>query len=243
VNGAHSRTGLLVPGFAALVGFLVLVALGTWQIERKAWKEALIETLTRRLDEAPVALPPPVDWPSMTAANSEFLRVRVRLEFAGGNDALVYTGGSNLRDDVKSPGYFAFAPARLPDGGTVVVNRGYAPGTSYPLPTGAQEIVGALRWPEAPPWFVAAHDDAGRVWHVRDHRAMAAFKGWGPVAPFYIEQEAPVPPGGLPHPAPLKVRLRNDHLRYALTWYGLAAALAAVFAVWATKRRRASHSD
>ena len=58
-------------------------------------------------------------------------------------------------------------------------------------------------------------------------------KGWGAVAPFYIEQEAPVPPGGLPHPAPLKVQLRNEHLQYAITWYGLAAVLVVMFAVWA----------
>ena len=63
-------------------------------------------------------------------------------------------------------------------------------------------------------------------------------KGWGEVAPFYIEQEAPVPPGGVPHPAPLKVQLRNDHLQYAVTWYGLAAVLVVMFAIWAVRRRR-----
>jgi cytochrome oxidase assembly protein ShyY1 len=57
------------------------------------------------------------------------------------------------------------------------------------------------------------------------------------VAPFYIEQEAPVPPGGLPHPAPLKPQLRNEHLQYAITWYGLAAVLVVMFAVWARRRR------
>ena len=64
-------------------------------------------------------------------------------------------------------------------------------------------------------------------------RRWRSVKGWGTVAPFYIEQEAPVPPGGLPHPAPLKVQLRNDHLQYAITWYGLAAVLVVMFAIWA----------
>ena len=58
------------------------------------------------------------------------------------------------------------------------------------------------------------------------------------MAPFYIEQEAPVPPGGLPHPAPLNVHLRNEHLQYAITWYGLAAVLAVMFVIWALRRRR-----
>ena len=70
---------------------------------------------------------------------------------------------------------------------------------------------------------------------------MAALKGWGEVAPFYIEQEAPVPSGGLPHPSALKVQLRNDHLQYAITWYGLAATLAVMFAIWAWRRRGEAH--
>jgi cytochrome oxidase assembly protein ShyY1 len=84
---------------------------------------------------------------------------------------------------------------------------------------------------------VAAHDNAGAIWSLRDHRAMAALKGWGEVAPFYIEQEAPVPPGGLPHPSALKVQLRNDHLQYAITWYGLATVLVVMFAIWAWRTR------
>ena len=67
-----------------------------------------------------------------------------------------------------------------------------------------------------------------------------AGKGLGAVAPFYIEQEAPVPPGGLPHPSALTVNLRNDHLQYALTWFGLAVVLIAVFALWMRARRVAN---
>jgi cytochrome oxidase assembly protein ShyY1 len=58
------------------------------------------------------------------------------------------------------------------------------------------------------------------------------------VAPFYIDQEAPAPPGGLPQAGPLAIRLRNEHLQYALTWFGLAAVLAVVFTLWACGRRR-----
>jgi cytochrome oxidase assembly protein ShyY1 len=118
-----------------------------------------------------------------------------------------------------------------------VINRGFTPDRSYPAASGAQDIVGALRWPEQPSRFVSAHDAAGEIWTVRDPQAMAALKNWGPVAPFYIEQEAPVPPGGVPHPAPLKVQLRNEHLQYAITWFGLAAVLVVVFGLWARKRR------
>jgi cytochrome oxidase assembly protein ShyY1 len=229
---------MLIPSTAALAALVVLLGLGTWQLERKAWKETLIATLDRRLNDAPTALPPPSEWTAMRPENSEFSRVRLRVEFPKAGDALAYTSGSAIRDDVKGAGYFVFSPARLPNGQQVVVNRGFVPDRAYPAVAGAVDIVGALRWPEAGSAFVSDHDAAGDVWMVRDPAAMAQRKGWGAVAPFYVEQEAPVPPAGLPHPAPLKVHLRNDHLQYAITWYGLAAVLVVMFAIWAVRHQR-----
>jgi cytochrome oxidase assembly protein ShyY1 len=231
------RRSLLIPAVFVLGSLAVLLALGTWQIERKAWKEALIAALTERLAAAPVELPPPAEWGRLTPENAEFRRVKLHADFGGG-DALAYTSGSALRDDVKSPGYFVFAAGRLPGGRSVVVNRGYVKERTYPVRTGPEEIVGYLRWPERSSWFVADHDASADVWHVRDHRLMASKRGWGEVAPFYVEQESPVPPGGAPHPAALRVTLPNHHLQYALTWYGLAAVLVAMFAVWMLHRRR-----
>ena len=238
MSAARGRGGMLVPATVALAALAVLLGLGTWQIERKAWKEALIAKLERRQNDAPIALPPSFEWPGMTPDNSEFTRVRLRAEFPKASDALVFSGGSSIRDDAKGAGYFVFSPARLPGGQQIAVNRGFVLDRTYPAPSGPQDIVGSIRWTEAPSWFVSDHDAAGDIWTVRDPAAMAALKSWGPVAPFYIEQELPVPPGGLPHPAPLKVRLRNDHLQYAITWYGLAAVLVVMFAIWLARRRR-----
>ncbi|HEX2215167.1 MAG TPA: SURF1 family cytochrome oxidase biogenesis protein, partial [Xanthobacteraceae bacterium] len=60
--------------------------------------------------------------------------------------------------------------------------------------------------------------------------------GLGAVAPFYIDQEAPVLENG-PRAGPLRVRLPNNHLQYAITWFALAAALLTVFLVWAFRPR------
>mgnify|MGYP006148021719 CR=1 FL=1 len=97
------------------------------------------------------------------------------------------------------------------------------------VPEPAIEITGYVRWPETPGLFVAEHDAAGDIWFVRDPAAMAKLRGWGAVAPFYIDQEAPAPPGGYPKPGPLTVRLKNDHLGYAITWFALAAALLCIW--------------
>ena len=231
---------LLVPALATAAALAALLGLGIWQLERKAWKETLIATLQQRTTAAPTDLPPPETWANLTPENFEFRRVKLQVEFLARPQAHLYASGSALREDVKSPGYFVFAPAQIPSGEIVVVNVGYAPGRDHPGTAGRAEIVGYLRWPESPHWFVSEHDASGDIWFVRDQRAMANVRGWGNVALFYIDQESPTPPGGLPRPGPIKVNLRNDHLGYALTWFSLAAALAAIFTLWAAKELRGS---
>ena len=245
MGGARrSWLGLLAPAALALV---VLVALGTWQIQRKAWKEQLIAALTDRLAAPPSALPSPGVWPSLDPARDEYRRVKFNAVFDHGKEALVYAAGSALRPDISGPGYWVFTPAQLSDGDFVIVDRGFVPEGRQDAATrgagqiaGSVEIVGAMRWPEGRRWFSPKPDLAHNLWFSRDSPAIAAAKQVGPVAPFYVEQESPAPPGGLPRPGKLAVGLRNEHLQYALTWYGLALVLVVVFATWAFNSRRSS---
>lgn len=239
MNRSPARQGLLVPCLVALAAFLVLVGLGTWQLQRKAWKEGLVAAMHERLAAAPVDLPPASQWASLNVDSAEFRRVKFHAQFTEGRGVYVYVAGSALRDDIKEPGYFAFAPARLDDGTAVVVNRGYIPmDQQIGWPAGTMEVVGYLRWPESRPWFLSDTNSASDTWFVRDHRTMAVAKAWGDVAPFYVDQESPVPASGLPRPAALTVNLRNDHLQYAVTWFGLAAVLVGCFVAWLITRRR-----
>jgi cytochrome oxidase assembly protein ShyY1 len=233
------------PGIAALILLAGLIGLGKWQLDRKAWKEGLIATLGQRLAGVPAALPPPERWAGLDPAADEFRRVRFAAEFPPDAEALVYTSGSAFRPDVAGPGYWMFAPARLAGGGVVVVDRGFVPEGRQDKATRTEgavaaraEMVGVMRWPEPPGWFMPAADPGHNLWFVRDPLAIARAKNWGEVAPFFIELESPLPPGGLPRPGPLAVNLPNDHLPYALTWFGLAAVLAVSFAFWLRSRWR-----
>src|SRR5207253_8052886 len=109
MNGA--RRSLLLPGLLTLAAFAVLIALGTWQLERKAWKEDLIATLTTRFAAAPVDLPAPAQWNALRQDKDEFTRVKFRARYLSGREAVVWATGSGLRDDVKGPGIFVFSPA------------------------------------------------------------------------------------------------------------------------------------
>jgi surfeit locus 1 family protein len=247
VTVATPTRRLVVTGAASLLGIAILLALGTWQLHRKAWKEDLIATLERRFAAAPMRLPSPEDWPAVKSADLEFCRVRFTAEFLHDQEALVYTAGSALRSDAAGPGYWVFTPARLADRALVMVDRGFVPeGRQDPARrpdgrvAGPVEVVGVLRWPERSGWFSPSPDVARNLWFVRDPVAIAAAKDLGLVAPFYVEQESPLPPGGLPSPAKLKVNLLNNHAQYMITWYGLAATLAAVYMAYAVAQWRAS---
>src|SRR5712691_1742696 len=169
----------------------------------------------RRMAAPPVALPPPQRWASLAAATDEFVRVAFRAELLKDQEALVYAGGSALRPDVSGLGYWVFTPARLASS-IVVVNRGFVPEANRDPASrasgrisGSIDIVGAMRWPEPRGWFTPDGEPARNLWFARDHLAIAAAKGWGSVAPFYIEQEAPPAPGGLPRVGKLVVNLPN----------------------------------
>jgi len=243
----RSWRSLLLP---ALLVFAVLIALGIWQIERKASKEALIAVLTERVAAPPQALPAAKDWTTLNRASDEYRRVKFTASFDNASEALVFAAATAFRPDVTNPGDWVFTPARLNDGRLIVVNRGFVPDTrrdpkSRPQGQIAEpiEIAGALRWPDERHWFTPSDDPARNLWFTRDPAGIAAAKGLDPkmVAPFYVEQEAPAPPGGLPQPGKLVIVLPDNHLQYALTWFGLAAVLAAVFGSWAaTSGRRTS---
>jgi len=96
-----------------------------------------------------------------------------------------------------------------------------------------------LRFPEGAGALTPHEDAAKRLWFVRDHLAMARALGWGPVAPFYVDLETPVPDSGIPKPGPLHVHLKDDHLQYAITWFMLAGAVLIAFGIWWRAQRKA----
>lgn len=231
--------GLVGTTLTTVICVGLLVGLGVWQLHRKVWKENLIAAMTSRLGQPPRPLSPAAQWQTLTQDADEFRRVAFAATFTPGEEALVYSPGSALRSDVKGPGYFIFAPAKLSDGGTVVVDRGFVPlgrkaiiGPRLGEVPGAVNVVGYLRWPEPPGMFTPAADVKGNIWFARNPSAMAAAHHWGAIAPFYVDQEAPVPAGGLPLPGKIIVNLPDNHLQYAITWFGLAAALVGYYGMW-----------
>lgn len=220
---------LAVPAATTFVMVAILVGLGVWQLERLAWKRGLLAQVA----EAQAAEPVPLGEGSPKL----FTRVRVQ----GILRPLVALYGAEVRDEgaasrmgaqlievLERPGE---APL-LVDLGWVPVERGASP---HPV-SGAADLVGYVRLPERPGPLSASDDLAGRHFYALNPVTIGASLGAADVAPFTVvamgaaaQVGGPVPATALPEPV-------NNHLSYALTWFGLAGSLLGVFAVWARKR-------
>jgi cytochrome oxidase assembly protein ShyY1 len=245
---ARPRTSFAVFTVAMVA---VFVSLGLWQLQRRAEKHRLVAALNERLAAGPEPLPPASQWSVLTPAHDEFRRVRFTANYQPGPDTMVYSSGSALREDISGPGTWAFLPARLPDGHTVVVNAGFVQNTMQDraeqdravarlITREPVTLTGYIRFPEVAGVLTPASNVPKRLWFARDHLSMAAALGWGNVAPFYIDLEAPAPASGIPKPGPLDVHLKDDHLQYAITWFGLAGAVVIAFGAWLRGQRRGS---
>lgn len=250
-----TRRGVAGFGIFSLALVLLCVGLGVWQLQRRAEKQTLIAALTERLAAAPGALPQAAQWSALAPGRDEFRRVRFVATWQPRPDAMVYSAGSAVRDDITGPGTWAFLPAALPTGEIVVINAGFVQNTMQDraqqdravtrLITGEPvTLTGYLRFPESAGTLTQSENMAKRLWFSRDHVAMARTLGWGeggkPVAPFYIDLETPAPASGIPKPGPLTVRLKDNHMQYIITWFGLAGAVVIAFAVWWRAQRRRS---
>jgi cytochrome oxidase assembly protein ShyY1 len=243
------RQGGFGFGLFTLAMLAVFVGLGVWQLQRRAEKHALIAALTERLAGDTVPLPLPSQWSALSPEKDEFRRVSFTAAYPRLPDAMVYSAGSAVREDISGPGTWAFLPARLASGETVVINAGFVANTMQDR--GVEDravarlstdqpimLTGYIRFPESAGLLTPAENPGKRLWFTRDHLAMAHRFGWGQVAPFYVDLEKPVPQTGIPKPGPLDVHLRDEHMQYAITWFSLAIAVAIAFIVWWRRQRR-----
>ncbi len=228
---------LLLTAFA-LGAFAMLVALGVWQLQRRDWKNDLIARFSLALTKPPAAYEPPA--PNANEAAREFERVSATGEFLEAQTAkmLVPAPDAIRAETGDGFGYLLFTPMKTDSGAVVFVNRGFAPrkvADEGGVKGGAASVTGILRLAGKPGLFTPAPDLAKRLFFSADIAAMAEAAGLkGAVAGEYIEAEPAPGAKGWPRPRDpreLLASIPNCHLEYALTWFGLAAALACVYGI------------
>ncbi len=205
----------------------VLLALGTWQVQRLAWKTAILE----RLDAAAAAPPVPLG-----DAPEPYTRVTTNGRFDFTREAML---GLEVRGTVL--GGNLLTPLLREGQPPLLVNRGWVPlqrDEAVERPEGEVTITGYIRPPDAANSLAARDDVAGRRFYSFDPAAIARGLDLPPPLPFALVVLGTPQPNQLPAPATTLPRPDNPHLGYALTWYGLAATLVGVFGAFFWRQRK-----
>ncbi len=214
------RPMIFIGGLLVLLA--VLVMLGNWQVERRAWKLALIHQAEQYQTAEPQAPPLQADWTAIGKAD-EYRRLALRGHFLHARETCVQAV------TVHGPGYWVMTPLQSVDSTVVLINRGFVPAAGCnpeTRPAGQVEgevtLVGRLRPSEPHGGFLRTNDPVNGRWYSRDVAAIVQAQGLDVerVAPYFVDAEASEdggPIGGL-----TVMQFRNHHLGYALTWYGLA---------------------
>ena len=231
------RRGLLTV--LAILGFIILCSLGVWQVQRLAWKTNLIETVNTRTQLPPEPAPGPGEWPTLDLADIDYTPVSVTGTYDNAHEIDVYEALTEPQGPLGGQGYFILTPLETPDGWYVIVNRGFVPEENKDPATrlegqieGQTEVTGLLRRPQGTNWFTPANDVEGNMWFTRDPEAIGEALGIPAdrLAPYYIDAfYNPDLPGGMPQGGETTVSFPNNHLQYAITWFGLAAVLVVMY--------------
>lgn len=216
-----------------------LVALGTWQVQRRGWKHDLIARVEARIHAAPVDAPSRADWPAITLEADTYRHVRATGRFLYESDMLVQAVTEH------GGGYWVMTPLGRDDGTIILINRGFVPtDRSDPAAraaanvSGVTTVTGLLRMTEPGGGFLRSNAPKAGRWYSRDVSAIADAQCLSDVAPYFIDSDATPNQGGLPVGGLTVVAFPDNHLVYAITWYVLAlmVAGAAIYVVRDARR-------
>ncbi|MEO1718718.1 MAG: SURF1 family protein, partial [Pseudomonadota bacterium] len=223
---------------------IVLVALGNWQWQRMHWKEGLLAQIAERTVADPAPLADVLSRVQSSSADREYTRVFVKGVFDHAHEKHVYASGR------EGAGWLIFTPLLDASGVRVAwVNRGFVPHrlkapSSRPesQPSGQIELIGLFRTEPSRSFFAPENAPKANIWYARDisqmHRSAFPETDTSFVPDWYVDADRSGE--GWPRGGTTNLKLSNRHLSYALTWWGLAATLLGVFAVFAVQRFRAA---
>ncbi|MBX5152657.1 SURF1 family protein [Rhizobium lentis] len=243
-RAAPRRRLPVITGILVLIALAILLSLGTWQLQRLHWKQGLLADIAARQAAAPVPL---ADIEALAASGGdiEYRKVTATGRYINNKERHFFATWRG------QTGFYVYTPLELADGRILFVNRGFVPYENKEPEmrmqgqlADQQTVTGLARAKLAgkPSWLVPDNDVRKNIFYWKDLDVMADSVGLekARVIPFFVDADSTPNPAGLPIGGVTQVDLPNDHLQYALTWYGLAAVLVAVVAIsWFRKPGKA----
>jgi len=227
------RLPLWATVFAA-AAVLFMLGLSLWQVQRLAWKDALIAERAARMAMPPVELPVAIADPDAWSFR------HVRLTGTFDLERETYLGARSLNGNL---GYHVIAPLIRVAGSPVLIDRGWVPldlkdpaARPGSRPAATITVEGIARVSQRGGWMTPDNEPDEDFWFTVDIPAIAAHLRLDAVAPVYVES-GPTPSGTWPIGGQTRSEVRNDHLQYAITWFLLALALVVIYGLYVRQRQ------
>ncbi|MEM1065625.1 MAG: SURF1 family protein [Pseudomonadota bacterium] len=220
---------MLFPLLLGVSGAALLIALGVWQVQRLEWKESVLSEIDARINASPVAVPDAPD-----AERDRFLPVTASGQFA---EEEIHVLVSTRQEGA---GFRIISPFETEAGRRFLVDRGFVKDElkGEARPSGEAAVTGNLHWPDEIDRFTPEPDLGANIWFARDVPALAEALGTEPV--LIVARASSLEDTGI-RPLPIDSSgIPNDHLEYAVTWFGLAAVWIAMTALllWRIRQGR-----
>ena len=224
----------LWPTVFTIPALIMLLTLGTWQLDRLKWKRALIANFETKIAQPLVLAPESVsDWDAW-----RFRRVTITGVYQHEKEILI-TG----KTFEGTAGFHVVTPFLADDGRVILVNRGWIPEKlserkqrPETLIQGLVKVEGILRQDKRRGYFVPDNEPKNEVWLYVDTDVMSRHREIVPVAGYYIDAIRRRGAYALPIGATTEITVRNEHLQYAMTWYLLAATLGVIYVIYHYRR-------
>ncbi len=228
---------LPVLSIVTLIALAILIGLGFWQLERRDEKHALIADITQRM----IAPAESVETLLVDEVKAPFRHATAQGTFDNAHESYVFTPHSD--DSGTHLGYKVITPLRLTASAVIFVDRGWVPEEKRTPAAringqinGQVTVRGVLKSSTSPGWFTPEPNTVEHIWFVHDIAAMAAVHGIKPATMLYLEASMSVPGG--PVPLSEMPEIPDNHLQYAITWFGLAIVLFVIYLVFHHSRGR-----
>ncbi|MCK5041444.1 MAG: SURF1 family protein [Sphingomonadales bacterium] len=230
-----AKTSGIFGTVIVLAAFVALLALGTWQVQRMVWKTDMLTAIHTGMAAEPTVF-------DNSATYDEYTRIMVEGRFDHAKEMYVYAINKN-----GLPGFYIYVPLHTDNNETIIINRGFvAPDfldqatRAEGLPSGNVSLTGMLRNGAVKKYFIPENDITANRWFFADLAAMVDNIGQDrdTVYPMILELEADSAVTVPPYGGVTRVNIPNNHLGYAITWYGLALALLVVVFIYRKKTNR-----
>lgn len=224
----------LVPTIFTIPSIIILIMLGTWQVERLQWKNSQIAEIKMKSNN------PPTEYlgEAVELETQQYMLFNLTGTFQHEKEKHLYTGPKTMKG---TPGYNIFTPLLLENGESVLVDRGWVPKDKKSqdqrpetLTEGITKITAMLHRGEKPGYFTPENDIKQNLWFWADVRLMLENNS---AQDIYFRELKSISRKGIPIAGETQIKKRNDHLQYAITWYSLAIILLVIYVVFHVRIR------